>query len=368
MTFPSPIFRIGLIVALMIVCATPSPAPLIYRPGEGWEVQGEDTVEGTSKQQHEKGEKYERENKFDEAANAYRLIPKTWPLSPNAPEGQYRFGVMMYKLFDFQRSFKEFQKCLEKYPETEHFDEILKYQYDIACLFLAGERQKIWRIPTFPSMDKTVEMFQQVIKNGPYSDVAPMSQLMIGFAREKQHQWTDAVKAYQEVVRRYPKSDLADDAQFQIGYAYMMASREADYDQTATNRAITGFRDYITKYPKSEKIEQARDNISRLQMEQARGIWSIAEFYDREKNSDAALIYYNSLIQKFPNSDLAKRAYKRVEAIKKRRFESELQESKSESKADSKGDSKPESMPAQAVPNLPPAEVDPDVTPSEAIR
>ena len=48
---------------------------------------------------------------------------------------------------------------------------------------------------------------------------------------------------------------------------------------------------------------------------------AIAQFYDREKNYDAALIYYNSVVQKFPNTDLAKRAAQRVDQIKKRQYE-----------------------------------------------
>jgi outer membrane protein assembly factor BamD len=304
------LFLLGFLVQI------PLHGALIYRPGEGWEVEGHDTIEETSKEQLDKGEKYEKEGKIEEAAGAYKAIVKTWPLSPNAPEGQFRFATMLYKLFEFQGAFKEFQNCLDKYPETEHFDDILKYQYDIACLFLAGERQKVWKIPTLPSMEKTVDMFVQVIKNGPYSNYAPMSQLKIGFAREKQHQWDDAVKAYQELIRKYPKSDLADDAQFQIGYAYMLASREADYDQTATNRSITGFEDYITKYPSSEKIEQAKDNIDRMKKEQARGVMRIAEYYDKDHKYDAAMIYYNNVIQQFPNTELATKASARVDELK----------------------------------------------------
>ncbi|MCC7519645.1 MAG: outer membrane protein assembly factor BamD [Verrucomicrobiae bacterium] len=300
----------------LLLLAAPLPAPLIYRPGQGWEVEGKDTVAETSKEQIAKGEAYEKEGNFEDAAGAYRTLVKTWPLSPNAPEAQYRYAAMLYKCYEFQRSFKEFQNCLDKYSDTEHFSDILKYQYDIACLFLAGERQKIWKIPTLPSMDKTVEMFEQVIKNGPYSPYAAMSQIKIGFARENQRKWDDAVKAYQDLIRKYPKSDLADDAQFQIGYAWMLAARQADYDQTATNKAITAFEDYITKYPKSEKIEQARENIQKLRAEQGLGLMRVAEFYDRQRKTESALIYYNSVVQKYPGSELARRAARRADEIR----------------------------------------------------
>ena len=305
------------IMGMALLLLAPSlPAPLIYRPGQGWETEGKDTVAETSKDQLVRGEAYEKEGKFEDAASTYRALVKTWPLSPNAPEAQYRFAAMLYKSFDFQRSFKEFQNCLDKYPDNEHFNDILKQQYDIGCLFLAGERQKVWKFPTLPSMDKTVEMFEQVIKNGPYSPFAAMAQLKIGFARENQHKWNDAVKAYQDVVRKYPKSNLADDAQFQIGYAWMLASRQADYDQTATHKAITAFEDYITRYPKSEKIDQARENIQKLHAEQCLGLMRVAEFYDLQRKTESALIYYNSVVQKYPGSDLARRAAHRADQIR----------------------------------------------------
>jgi outer membrane protein assembly factor BamD len=304
--------------SLLFFCfAASSPAPVIFRPGEGWEVEGQDNVEENSTKQLEKGAKFEKDGKFEDAYRAYRSLVKTWPLSPNSPEAQYRAATMLYKLYDFQKAYKEFQKCVEDYPDSEHFDETLKYQYDIACLFLLGERQKVLTVPTLPSMDKAVEMFEQVIKNGPYSQVAPLAQLKIGFAREKQHKWEEAVKAYQDLIRKYPKSDLADDAQFQIGYAYMMASKEADYDQTFTNRSIVGFQDYMTKYPQSEKIEQANENLDKLKQEQARGLMRIAEFYDGDRKYEAALIYYNLVIQRFPKAEITKRASVRADELKK---------------------------------------------------
>jgi len=312
---------ISWIMLFLLISVLPLPAPLIYRPGEGWEVEGDDAVEETSSAQLAKAERYEKEGKLEEAREAYRKLVKTWPLSPNAPQAQFQDAVVLYKLYEFERSFEEFQACLEKYPETPHFNEILKYQYDIACLFLAGERQKVLRIPLLPSMEKAVEMFEKVIKNGPYSQVAAMAQLKIGFAREKQRHWEDAVKAYQQVIRRYAKSDLADDAQFQVGYALMMAAREANYDQTATEKAVTGFQDYITRYPRSEKVPQAKENIDLLNSKQARALMNIAEFYDRERNDDAALIYYNNVIQKFPAAELAREASVRADRIKLRQQE-----------------------------------------------
>ena len=292
-----------------------SPAPLIYRPGQGWETSGEGEVEGTSKAQLAKAQKLEQAKNYEQAAVAYRMLVKTWPLSPNAAEAQYRYACCLVEVGDLIKAFKELQKTIESYPDTPYFNEILQKQYEIGNMFLSGERLRVWSIPTFPSMDKTVEIYETVIKNGPYGDVAPLAQMKIGFAREKQKNYKAAVEAYENLIRKYPDSDLVDDAQFQIGFAYMSAARAAAYDQTATRRAITAYQDYLTRYPKSEKVEQAQANIDKLRAEQARGLFNIARWYDWKNESTSALIYYNEVIQKYPESDLAKRAKERVEQL-----------------------------------------------------
>src|ERR1043166_7720429 len=95
------IFRTGLVLLVLGLLAPRLPAPLIYHPGQGWEVEGQDSVEETSQQQLDKGALYEKENKLEEARDTYRSLVRSWPLSPNAPEGQFRFAVMLFKLYDF---------------------------------------------------------------------------------------------------------------------------------------------------------------------------------------------------------------------------------------------------------------------------
>jgi len=45
---------------------------------------------------------------------------------------------------------------------------------------------KLWGyIPLYHSMDKTAGMFDKIVQNGPYSDVAPRAQLSIGARAKK---------------------------------------------------------------------------------------------------------------------------------------------------------------------------------------
>lgn len=294
------------------------PAPLVWRPGEGWvdESSGTAASASSSREALENGKALEAKQDFDGALAAYRGLVRKWPLSFFAAEAQYKMGWLLIKKGKFPDAFKAFQKMVEKYPSSTFFEQALEQQYQIANLYLAGEPQRLLGIPMGSSMDKTVEMYEQLIKNAPYGKYAAEAQFKIGLAREKQKKFTDAVKSYNIILDKYPGHDIVDDAQYQIGYAWMMASSEAEYDQSAAQKSIESFEDFLVRYPNSEKIAAAQDNIARLRSKQTQGSLNIAKFYEQNKNLKAAFIYYNEVIRQNPDDASSAFAKKKVEELR----------------------------------------------------
>jgi outer membrane protein assembly factor BamD len=312
------------VVATMFVQSV-AQASLVWRPGEGWsDESGGDVSASSSREQLEKAHKLEAEGQRDDAVKAYKALLRRWPLSFFAPEAQFRMGKILEDEADYYNSFKSFQTMVKKYPSSTYFEQALGEQYRIANLYLAGEPQRIWKIPVGPSMDKTVEMYEQIIKNAPYGTYAPESQFKIGLAREQQRKYTDAVDAYQKVLDNYPTSATASNAQYQIGYAWMRATDNAN-DEGAARKAIDAFQDYLVRYPNSDKAPQAQENIQHLGQKQTEGAYNIAQFYERshpdtaaEKAASmrAAYIYYNEVVREDPNSAQAQKAKKRIQELR----------------------------------------------------
>jgi outer membrane protein assembly factor BamD len=96
--------------------------------------------------------------------------------------------------------------------------------------------------------------------------------------------------------------------------AWEKASRKADYDHSAADRAVEAYQEYLARYPKGSNVAQAQNAIAKLHAEQARGLYEIARFYDKQRKPKSAMIYYNSLIARFPESKYSDVAKKRVEA------------------------------------------------------
>jgi outer membrane protein assembly factor BamD len=306
-----------LALASCFAFATQAPAAVVYRPGEGWTEEAEDSgqIEGTAAAQLKKAEELEAAGDIRPAIGAYRGLVKKFPNSASAARAQYKTGELLEKEGDYDRAFNAFGDYLKKYPRGEEFDKAVESQFNIARLFLEGERKKLFGVKTLPSMGRAQEMFESIIKNAPFSKLAPLAQFNIGQALEKQGKDVEAVAAYQVVVSKFPNESVAADAQYQIGYVHLRQSRAA-YDRAAANRAREAFEDFLARYPNSEKAAQARDNLKALQGRETKGAYEIGKFYDKQKNYKAAVIYYNETIKQEAGSPQAELAKQRVDELK----------------------------------------------------
>jgi outer membrane protein assembly factor BamD len=314
---------------LLLICwlALPfnCPAPLIYRPGEGWTY--EPVGGGGGKWQRTRAEDQLQvaQAAFDKkdyslALKAAKRVVSVWPFSDYAPKASYLVGRCYEAKGKDEKAFKEYQKIVSKSPRLDNYDEIVQRQSAIADKYLAGKWFKLWGvIPFFPSMDRTADMYTQIVASGPYSEVAPQAQLKVGTAREKQSNYPMAVKAYELAADRYnDRPQVAAEALFRQAKAYEKQAQTADYDQTAAGQAIGIFTDFMTLYPSDPRVDEAQKVISTLRSEQARGNFQTAKFYEKYHKLAGALVYYNEVLLLDPNSQYANDAKERIDTLKKR--------------------------------------------------
>jgi outer membrane protein assembly factor BamD len=301
------------VMVFAFVMPVESTAPLVWRKGEGWTFERAGVATGANPGDQLKVAKdLQAKKDYRGAIDAYRRVIRRWPLSSATQDARLGLADSLSGIGYHYQAFKEYQQLIEKHPNTPHFDTVLQRQFEIGNLFLAGARQKAWGLRWFPSTDRAIEVFEKVVKNGPYSPVAAEAQFRIGVAYEKQNDYLAAVHAYEKILERYAKYPIAEDAQFQIGYAYKEESQRAEYDQNMANQAIAAFSDFLLKFPGSEKVALAEEYQTALKEEQAKGLYRIGQFYERNRKYQSALIYYNDVIEKNPVSDWAIQAKDKV--------------------------------------------------------
>lgn len=316
--------RLSLVVLCVVAFPFRSPAPLVYRPGQGWIYEPVGGGEGKWQQTRAKDQLEVAQAAFDKkgynlALKAARRVVQVWPFSDYAPQAQYLVGRCYEAKGQQEKAFKEYQLVIEKHPKLTNYEEIVQRQYQIADLYLAGKWFKLWGYIPYPSTEKTAEMYQKIVKNGPFSNVGPQAQLKIGAAREKQHNYPLAVKAYELAADRYhDRPTVASDARYREGLAYRKQAQTAEYDQSTAGSAIATFSDFMAIYPNDSRVSEAQKIIGSLRTEQARGSFQTAQFYERYKKWNGALVYYNEVVRQDPSSSSATEALQRIDVLKRR--------------------------------------------------
>jgi outer membrane protein assembly factor BamD (BamD/ComL family) len=317
--------RASLALFFLLVFVQRSPAPLIYTPGEGWRYEQYGTA-GSWTRTRAKDQVEVAQQAFDKkdyglTLKAARRTVAQWPFSDYAPRAQYLMARSWEAQKQDERAFKAYQKLLTQYPKLENYDEIVQRQFEIANRFLAGQwRRRLTYIPFPPDMDATIKMYEQIIKNGPYSKIAPEAQMNIGAAYERSFRkdYASAAKAYERAADRYADEKEGTDALYKVGQAYNKQAKRAEYDQSIAAQAIGTFTDFMTLHPNDNRVPEAQKTIDSLKTEQARGSFDIAKYYEHNHRWQGALVYYNEVLLKDPGSSYADAARERIDAIKRR--------------------------------------------------
>jgi outer membrane protein assembly factor BamD len=318
-----------LLTLCLVLVPFRSPAPLVYRPGEGWTyepVGGEGKWQRPrAKEQLEVAQAAFDNKDYSLALKAALRVSSVWPLSDYAPQAQYLAGRCYEAKGKDEKAFKSYQKILDTNPKITNYDEILQRQYEITGKFLAGKSFKLWGvIPIGSSMSRTAEMYEKIVRNGPYSEIAPEAQLKVGAAWEKKKtlwfktpDYPQAARAYERAADRYfDRPKYASDALYLEGLAMEKQARKAEYDQGTAGRAIAVMTDFITLYPNDERVPQAQRAITALRTEQARGSYQVAKFYEKYKRWAGAMLYYNEVLLQDPESQYGNEARQRIDALK----------------------------------------------------
>ena len=307
---------------VLVMLPARSPAPLMFIPGEGWyyEPFGENNawVRPRAKDQLAVAEESFAKKDYSIAMHAAHRVLRLWPLSDYAPRASFLVGRCLEVQRKDEAAFNAYQKIMEHYPHSDQYNEVLHREYEIANRFLAGQWFRIWNtIPLYPSMDETAKLYTKIVNNGPYSEVAPLAQMKIGAAREKQKDYAQAVKAYETAADRYhDQPAIAADAMYRAGLAWQKQADTGEYDQGAAAQAIAAYTDFSTLFPDDKRVPEVQNAIVKLKSEQVRGNFQIAEFYDKRKKWHGAAVYYSSVVQLDAHSPLADQARKRLEALK----------------------------------------------------
>lgn len=105
-------------------------------------------------------------------------------------------------------------------------------------------------------------------------------------------------KAFRDI---YPRSYKAEVAAFKIAECYKNEIPRVELEQTDNEKAINYYRAFIAEFPQSPMVEQANEEIARLNHNLEAKALLAADLYYKTSNFRAAAVTYKNVINQYPN-------------------------------------------------------------------
>ena len=195
--------------------------------------------------------------------------------------------------------------------------------------------------------------FREIRREFPYSRFAALAELRIGDCQFKNEAYPEAIQTYRQFVRIRPSHKEIPYARFRIAEAYynqipggwFMTPPSSERDQSAARDALIQLRRFVVDYPDDQRVPDANKLMDKcmgllaahelyvarfyLKREAYRGVISrlkglltsypgagvapqalllLGQVYLRTDELEAARLAFSEIVERFPESNEAKRA------------------------------------------------------------
>ncbi len=153
---------------------------------------------------------------------------------------------------------------------------------------------------------ESAEEFQKVIYNYPGSNIIDTAQYYLANSYLEDKQYSLAAVEFERLIKNYPRSDFGPDSRFLAGYArYLGAPRHYGLDQTELLEAIEIMNDFIIDYPESKMVPEAKKALLEAHTRLAKKNFKSAMVYVHSRVFTSALIYFQIVLDDFPETEFA---------------------------------------------------------------
>lgn len=249
------------------------------------------------------------QKKWDDAIEYGENLTSYRPKTPSGKEALYFLGIAHFEKNNLEKANEYFTAYLTKDFMPEHFEEVIEYKFKIAEKYRLGVGKPLFgseKMPNWiPAEDDALKIYDEVINALPQSEMAIKSlfnkaQLHFEFAEYKK-----AAEAAESLISKYPKHALAIESFLLISKSYFKQADPKHHENDLLNLAEINLAQFKKSFPLEERTKTVEEDIKAMKEVYAEGLFEVAQFYNKKKESDATALYFRKIKTDFPNTKVA---------------------------------------------------------------
>ncbi|MBF0494543.1 MAG: outer membrane protein assembly factor BamD [Candidatus Omnitrophica bacterium] len=306
---------LAFLLTVIFLSAHSAEAFWVWTPGSKMPVNPKNAPRDTPENQFKWAMDFFNSHDYKRSAEEFKSLVKAFKESDLAPEAQYYAGRSYEELGKYYFAYEEYQKTIENYPFSKRYKEIIERQFNIANIFREKASPKLMDLELNDALGKAVEIYKKIVDNSSFGELADKSLFYAAECYRRSKQYNEAISTYERLINDYPNSPLAAEAKLELAETTYEASLDPDYDQEITDEALQKY-EKIAKNTAVPKIASDADKaIMVLKNRKAESVMKIAEFYEKQKKYNSAMVYYKDVVSTYPSTQIAELAKYKITSL-----------------------------------------------------
>jgi len=266
-----------------------------------------------------KAEHYQAQGKEVRAQKIYKRIVKKYPKTKAAAVAALKRGTFLQNKGRYTEAFETYAIVIQYHPDSSDLEAVIQAQYTCAVNQMQTRTSSLLGMLASDRLNtEAIPLFQDFSNFYPYHKKTPQAYMQIAKIARDNNQQDVAIEALKKIINDFSGQPITEEAYFAMAHIYSEFVKGPEYDLESTREAIRYCEDFIALFPKSTDLGTIAALYERMVNTLAQNRLHLADYYYfNKRNTVAALIFYNEVIDIAPNSEASSEALKRIDSINK---------------------------------------------------
>ena len=256
------------------------------------------------------------------ASKAHKLLGewiKKFADSPLRSEAMYYRGQSLEELGKTYKAFDKYEELIKESGNTEFFHKALEAEFGIAQQYLNGKKRPVLGIFKIAADDVGIKILERITERWPGSSLAQRSLMLLGdyYLKKKLHD--DAVSNYRQLAESYPSSVFVREARLGRAKASLGKFNGSAFDPAPLVEAKECLLKYQALYGPNAQSDEVGPMLAKINDLQGEREYQIGRFYERTGKKESAILSFEGVVLRWPNSTWASKAQSKLEKLGKKR-------------------------------------------------
>ena len=225
---------------------------------------------------------------------------------------------LLYAHSKWNKAVLKYNEMLDSFPGSWLQGSAMERLFSIGTAFLGGEKRQVLKILKLSAYEEGEKIMRRIADRAGDAPIAKRALEAVAESYEKRGLYLDAFEAWADISTKWPTGDMGRESLLRMAQSLHSAYKGPKYDaeslaSTQTFSAQSLYNDFRLRYPELVEEYEIDAKMKMIDEQMAYKQFKIGEYYTKTDSFESANLYYQLVIDNWPDSKAARMARARIE-------------------------------------------------------